>query len=574
MKKTLDAFKGQQEKAISILQKINTFLEQGEELGISIDSNIRHKLLHAINNLGNEKLKVALVGGFSEGKTSIAAAWMGKIDKSTMKISHQESSNEVKIYDLDDNLTLIDTPGLFGFKEQENPETHQIEKYKDITKNYVSEAHLILYVMNSTNPIKESHKEDLNWLFRNLKLLPRTVFVLSRFDEVADVEDEIEYQEALLIKRNNVTARLTDLLQLTTQEIAELAIVGISANPFDLGTDYWLEHREKFDQLSHIATLQEVTSGKIGSNGGVELLVQETKKTIIRDILNKQLPIAIEIGKRISGEVEKLSLANKHLQKQLGSTNQDISDIRISLREFVMKYFSGLILQVTGLTIETFGDFYEREVGSGGIVITTKLQNEFERLLRSINQEIGMMQSSYQAEVAHYNSTVSALGRQGLNYALKSNFLNKDTVLFARDGLVSGAKFIGIDLSKMLTFKPWGATNLANGLSGALAGAGLLLEAWDSWKEAKKREEFALAITTMKSKFEKQREELIGLINSEEFIQQFFPIYIDLQKNVEEVNQGLDERKRQQSKFQEWRKNGESIDVEFSMMKSPNEYSH
>ncbi|MGV8268407.1 LeoA/HP0731 family dynamin-like GTPase, partial [Pseudomonas aeruginosa] len=81
--------------------------------------------------------------------------------------------------------------------EQENAETQTIEKYKDITKKYVSEAHLVLYVMNSTNPIKESHKEDLTWLFRTLDLLPRTVFVLSRFDEVADVEDEQDYQANL-----------------------------------------------------------------------------------------------------------------------------------------------------------------------------------------------------------------------------------------------------------------------------------------------------------------------------------------------------------------------------------------
>ena len=30
-------------------------------------------------------------------------------------------------------------------------------EYQEITKKYVSEADIILYVMNSTNPIKESH---------------------------------------------------------------------------------------------------------------------------------------------------------------------------------------------------------------------------------------------------------------------------------------------------------------------------------------------------------------------------------------------------------------------------------
>ena len=52
-----------------------------------------------MNEVETNKLKVALIGGFSEGKTSIAAAWLEKLDKSTMKITHQESSDEVKIYD-------------------------------------------------------------------------------------------------------------------------------------------------------------------------------------------------------------------------------------------------------------------------------------------------------------------------------------------------------------------------------------------------------------------------------------------------------------------------------------------
>lgn len=99
---------------------------------------------------------MALVGGFSEGKTSIAAAWVGKLDKSTMKISHQESSDSVSIFEVERGLTLIDTPGLFGFKEKFNADTHEQEKYKDITKKYISEAHLVLYVMNSTNPLKKA----------------------------------------------------------------------------------------------------------------------------------------------------------------------------------------------------------------------------------------------------------------------------------------------------------------------------------------------------------------------------------------------------------------------------------
>lgn len=306
MEDTLDAFKTQQAASLVLLNKLKDFLCQGDAIGVAIDPALQHKLESAIQSVAGEKLRVALVGGFSDGKTSIAAAWMERLDKSTMNISHQESSNAVRLYDVSPDFVLIDTPGLFGFKEQENVATHEIEQYKDITKKYVSEAHLILYVMDPANPIKESHKDDLEWLFRTLNLLPRTVFVLSRFDQVADVEDEVDYARGLEVKKSNVTSRLIDLIALQSHEAAQLSIVGVAANPFDLGTDHWLSNLDQFKALSHIHTLQDATSRKIAANGGALAVVQEMKRSVIRDVLAKQLPIAIENDERIAAEVQKL----------------------------------------------------------------------------------------------------------------------------------------------------------------------------------------------------------------------------------------------------------------------------
>ncbi len=70
-----------------------------------------------MENVAGQKLKVALVGDFSEGKTSIAAAWIDRLDES-MKIDYKESSDEVKVYDIDNEIELVDTPGLFGFEKK------------------------------------------------------------------------------------------------------------------------------------------------------------------------------------------------------------------------------------------------------------------------------------------------------------------------------------------------------------------------------------------------------------------------------------------------------------------------
>lgn len=524
MEQTLGAFKAQQSQALDVLQKLEAFLQQGEDAGVEIDPNLKSKLQTAIRDVADDKLKIALVGGFSEGKTSIAAAWMERLDRSSMNISQQESSNEVKVYDVNSDFLLIDTPGLFGFKEQFNAQTHAIEKYKDTTRKYVSEAHLLLYVMNSTNPIKESHKDDLAWLFRDLNLLARTVFVLSRFDEVADVEDEDEYQGSLAIKRDNVIGRLHDLIGLTPEEAGALAIVAVAANPFDMGTEYWLSNPEKFRTLSHIGTLQQATSVKIDTNGGVAAVVEETRKTIIRDVLTKQLPVAIENDIRIGEEVDKLETVNVRLQKQLISSQGQIMDARGNLRDFVTRYFSGLILQAKGLSQNTFTDFFEREIGSEGVVLNARLQSEFERQLRSATLQLDKMKVGFEAEVNHFNDSVRNLGKQGLDYALKSKLINNGTVLATRDGIVAVAKTVGLDLGKMLKFKPWGAVNLAKNINGALAVFGLALEAWDSWEQSQREKAFREAIASMVENFEQQRSELLGLINGPDFPNASLPI--------------------------------------------------
>ncbi|GAA7897421.1 hypothetical protein HpBT039_10260 [Helicobacter pylori] len=276
MNETLKQFKESQKRNQENLKKLLDFIHTGEKYGIEIEESFKAKINSAIQSVADQKLRVALVGGFSEGKTSIAVAWIERLDKS-MKIDHQESSDAVKIYDIDNEIELVDTPGLFGFKEK-IADSGKIERYKDITKKYVSEAHLILYALNPSNPIKESHKDDLNWLFRTLNLLFRTIFVISRFDE----ED---YNKRFKTKKENIQNRLNDLISLSEKEKEGLSIVAVAANPFGWGLEYWLKHKEEFQKLSRIKTLQDATQKKIKENGGKLTIIEEAKKSVIQDVV-------------------------------------------------------------------------------------------------------------------------------------------------------------------------------------------------------------------------------------------------------------------------------------------------
>ena len=557
---TVNKFKEQQSNSVRVLESLKIYLENGEKIGVDIDDSLIKKLNNAINDVETKKLKVALIGGFSEGKTSIAAAWIEKLDKSNMKISHQESSDEVLVYEVGNDIELIDTPGLFGFKEKFNSDINAVEKYKDITEKYVSEAHLVLYVMNSVNPIKDSHKEDLNWLFRTLNLLPRTVFVLSKFDEVVDVEDDSRYKKDLEIKKSNVINRLKDLINLNDSEVSEISIVGVSANPFDMGIEHWLSNIEDFKRLSHIKTLQDETSSKIEKNGGVVAIANETKKTIIKDILEKQVPISRELNQRILEELGKLSEISTIMNREIQSLEPEIRAKKLALKEFTIDTFTNLIRQAQGTSLETFGEFYEQEIGSEGINLNTKIQIEFERQIGSVVQSLNTIETNFNAEIGTFNKIISNYGKQGVNYLSKSGLINNTTILGTRDMLTSAMKTIGLDLS--IKFKPYGAINLAKGVNGALVVLGFALELWDSWNQHKKQEEFNKAKKKIIDSFEIQKKELIESLDSENFTQNFFPKYIELQEKLKVINLEIENMHKKEQLFNKWVEEGEIINVE------------
>ncbi|HJV74718.1 MAG TPA: LeoA/HP0731 family dynamin-like GTPase [Noviherbaspirillum sp.] len=563
MSDTIEYFNQQKQEALNILGKLIDFVRQGNELGMEIHPDLVQKVRKGLDDVQDEKLRVALIGGFSEGKTSIAAAWMERLDKASMKISHQESSNEVKVYEVEGKLQLIDTPGLFGFKEQLNTDTMAIEKYKDITKRYVSEAHLVLYVMNSTNPIKESHSDDLQWLFRTLNLLPRTIFVLSRFDEVADVADDADYLEKFLVKKSSITQRLDSVLSLSADEKMDLSIVAVAANPFDLGTEHWLTHLEEFKRLSHINALQEATQSKIRHSGGALALANEVKKSIISDIIQKQLPVAREGFEALHEETQRMDAMRSDQEYELNKSGKKINDARVNLRGRVIRYFEDLILQSKGVSIETFNDFFHREIGSEGILINQRVQEIFSDEVSSIAQDLNRIQVKVDSELRHFQNVVLNMGKQGLNYITKGNFINNQSVLAVRDGVGTVAKTLGVDLGGLIKFKPWGATKLANGLNGVLSAVGLALEAWDSWQQEERKRKFQESMVKMQENLSRQCQEIIALIDGQDFTENFFPAFLQLKEQLQALQNELNQISAKYERFKQWYSFGQAIDVEF-----------
>ncbi|GAA8807302.1 50S ribosome-binding GTPase [Helicobacter pylori] len=556
MNETLEQFKKNQKKNQEILKKLLDFVHTGEKYGIKVEESLKDKIHNAIKDVSGQKLKVALVGGFSEGKTSIAAAWIDRLDES-MNIDHQESSDEVKIYDIDNEMELVDTPGLFGFKEKEH-DSGKIERYKDITKKYVSEAHLILYALNPSNPIKESHKDDLNWLFRTLNLLSRTIFVISRFDEEADIEDEEDYNKRFEIKKENVQNRLDDLISLSEKEKEGLSIVAVAANPFNEGLEYWLKHQEEFQKLSHIKALQDATQKKIKENGGKLTIIEEAKKSVIQDVVYRQMPPAKQALQDINREMERLNKTLEKRRKDLQNLNSEISQARTNLREFITRYFSDLIRQVVGTSLETFNDFLIREIGEGGININTRVQNAFERETQGILNEIAKIGTSFNADRSLFEKHAGTFGKIGISFLKQSGFIKATNIKLARDTIAAAGKFVGLDLA--FKFKPWGAVKLAGNLNKALPLISLAFEIGDSVMKLKKEKELEETKEKMKSNFEEAKEQMIEFINDEtRFKQTCFPMALKLEECIQACEESVKKTQECARSLEKWIQTGEDF---------------
>lgn len=556
MNETLEQFKKNQKKNQEILKKLLDFVHTGEKYGIKVEESLKDKIHNAIKDVSGQKLKVALVGGFSEGKTSIAAAWIDRLDES-MKIDHKESSDAVKIYDIDNEMELVDTPGLFGFKEKIT-DSGKIERYKDITKKYISEANLILYALNPSNPIKESHKDDLNWLFRTLNLLSRTIFVISRFDEEADIEDEEDYNKRFKIKKENIQNRLNDLISLSEEEKESLIIVAVAANPFDLGVEHWLKHQEEFQKFSHIKALQDATQKKIKENGGKLTIIEETKKSVIQDVVYRQMPPAKQALQDINREMERLNKTLEKRRKDLQNLNSEISQARIHLREFIIRYFSDLIRQVSGTSLETFNDFVIREIGDKGINIETRIQNEFERQTQGIVNEISKIETGFNADMSFFEKHAGTFGKIGISFLKQSGFIKATNIKLARDTIAAAGKFVGLDLA--FKFKPWGAVKLAGNLNKALPFIGIAFEAWDSWNKYQKEQKLEEAKEKMVSNFDGQKQEILDLINDEtRFKQTCFPMALKLEECIQACEESVKKTQECARSLEKWIQTGEDF---------------
>lgn len=551
-----------------ILSKINKtidWLNSGEQFGISFEEE-RNKLINLKENLGDSKLKIALVGAFSEGKTTMVASWLGKIE-ADMKIHHEESSDAIAIYQptgLEDKCVVIDTPGLFGNKEIEVE--NGFIKYKEITEKYVSEAHLVLYVINPINLMKDSHKETCKWLFRDLGKLENTVFVINKFDDIADLEDENEYFNMFEIKRESFVNTLERFIDLTEKEKSNLNIIAISANPYTEGLEYWFNNLEEFETISRINKLRSVTNNVI-KNTSTSIYTNQIN-SVVSDLVLRKKNEVIQIIELQNKNIELSDKNLKNIKSDLDDVSKEINSSFVNLKKEVITYLTDLKIKVRGADSETLGNVFDKEIGENGRMLDINLEEILNRYIMGNISELIKIGNNIQDEI-NFSEKISdnylkSLINSGLSSFKAVPISNmRNIVLASRNTLVKTVNSLGGNIA--IKFKPWGAIKFAKGLGMAAGAVTLVVEVYEmirSYKAKKKFDDAKSKLIEFIDDMMKHYEEMFN--NQEDFKKEFFPQikeYSIIYENLREENKKMRSMKES---VENWFRSSEEIqDIQF-----------
>lgn len=471
-------FNIEKQAAIAALEQMGDILGEFAALGIDTAPDLA-KINSAIATVQSDVLRIALLGAFSDGKTSVIAAWLGRV-MDDMKIDMDESSDRLITYrpeGLPGQCEIIDTPGLFGDKER-TIDGEQV-MYEDLTKRYISEAHLVFYVVDATNPLKESHGAIAKWVLRDLNKLSSTVFIINKMDEVTDLTEQALFEQQARIKKDNLAGKLQRVANLSPAELSRLNIVCIASNPNGRGLDFWFGKPEAYESRSRIRDLKATTSAILKNNAS-GALIAKAGVDVVRDLVQQKLVLA-------QGELDKLDAFGQQNREESTRIQQDIDRGRAEVKSLsgellneLMAMENHLLGRLRPLSLEDLQGFLEDEIGySGedvGYKLHLKIKGAVDRFFEQSSAVTNRISVDIKRQLDSSESFLDAMSDGALKTvsgALKGvakldPATIKATIFAARDVL---AQVTGVAVK----FKPWEASKLAGAVSKWAGPAGALI---------------------------------------------------------------------------------------------------
>lgn len=550
----------------SRFNRLREIIQNGSSMGIELTSVLK-KINNVLDTINSGEINIALIGSFSDGKTSAIAGLFGEV-LSNMKIAADESSDEISIYRynaLGKNFRIVDTPGLFGTKEKEI-EGKEV-RFSDITTKYLSEAHVVIYVCDAVNPLKESHAGTIRHIMRDLGKLESSIFVINKMDEAGyDLTDEADFKRGKEIKIATLKERLKESLNLTGKETDDLHIVCIAADPKGKGIENWFAKMQDYLFRSHITDFKE-TLDKVVSKCDIENINSNVEKASV-----------IEIVKEADESIDntylpcKSSLARLKEDSMEMNVNMDIMHAElVNSRNLMIKRLDDLkndiLHKIDGADINTIRTIIQDDLGVQGDTVTMYiLERNINMILSdcSENNKVSISVNSVKItkKIEEESAWIEEQVRKGVQLLGKTQI---------DENMVGETCKV---LANTYKFKPWEAIKVSEKLAKWLGRAGIAisaaLEVWEWVKEYKNVCEYSELKKELLSTINDAFADVARTFGSDgDYYSNYAPNYIalkeSLKKRDEEIllleNQ-IAQYKELKEKLSSWSKDAEYIDFE------------
>lgn len=538
-------FNLEKEVVIAKLGQLESILQDLSSLGMNVEGGFE-KIKSALTSINSDVLKVALLGAFSDGKTSVIASWLGHI-MDDMNIDINESSDRIAIYKpkgLPEKCEIIDTPGLFGDKEKSINGSQVM--YSDLTKKYISEAHIVLYVVDATNPLKESHNDIVKWVLRDLNKLSSTIFVINKMDEVTDLTEQIMFEEQANIKKKTLSEKLIRAANLSPNEVDRARMVCMASNPGGRGLEFWFSKPEHYESRSRINELKSMTNDVLSNNLPQELITK-TGMDVVGELITNKVSDA-------NDELNSLDIYFKQNKQEIERIAQDIDSGKKQVKRLSGELYEELnviekrlLSKIRALSSEDVQPFLEDEIGFNGDDVGYKLNLKVKTTIDKYFEQSAQITSQIGNDIKRHLDT-------------SENFINSlsQSSLDATSGIAKGISKVPVDSIKtaiftardilgnmgvVIKFKPWEASKLAGNLSkwsgpigAAISIISDLLGAYQEREQEKKLLEIKKSIGDM---LKETFQELYKLMNDDNKIFDFFaPQLTQYEKILTEMELG------------------------------------
>ncbi|POU04042.1 GTP-binding protein [Escherichia sp. ESNIH1] len=539
-------FSIEKQAAVDSLHKLRAVLEALGGMEIDVGDDL-HKISSAIAAVESDVLRIALLGAFSDGKTSVIAAWLGNIMED-MNISMDESSDRLSIYKpegLPGQCEIVDTPGLFGDKEREIDGKQVM--YEDLTKRYISEAHLIFYVVDATNPLKESHNAIAKWVLRDLNKLSSTIFIINKMDEVTDLTDQALFDDQAAIKKENLKGKLQRAANLNAAELEQLNIVCIASNPNGRGLPFWFNKPEHYESRSRINDLKNAAADILKTNVP-EVLLAKTGMDVVKDIVNQRVTQAQQQLSELNTFVEKNDEDALRFRADINQSRAEVKRLAGELFEELRLMENQLMGKLRPLELEDIRPFMDDELGYTEDGVGYKLHLRIKMVVdRFFDQSTAVTQRLSDDITRQLNSSESFLSNlsEGAFKSLGGAFkgISKISPATIKTTIFAARDTIGQLTGYVYTFKPWQATKLAGGIAkwAGPAGAAFTIgsDLWDAYKAREREREIEEAKNSLGKMIKDPFKDIYDVLSSDEKMFAFFAPQI---QNMEKVISDLAEK--------------------------------